>query len=55
MNFNDGGERMKTFISTSQNLGRAGQCKSIRGDMYVVGNKQLFLQKHILSKEAKSI
>lgn len=54
--FSDEGERMKTFISTSQNLGRARQCKSIRGDMYVAETKIVsILQKHIHSKEAKNI
>ena len=54
--FSDEGERMKTFISTSQNLGRARQCKNIRRDMYVAETKIVsILQKHIHSKEAKNI
>lgn len=55
MNFDDG-EYMRTFTSTNHNLGRAGQCKCIRGDMHVAKNKILSsLQKHICSRESNDI
>lgn len=56
MNFDNVRERMRTFANTIHSLGRAGQYKSIRGDMHIAKNKILiFPQKHIHSKEANNI